>query len=325
MADETPTETPSDDVTNTNETNNDGNNVSNGVQPTNDAQASTQSNVETPTTSGTPTTQTKATEAPQKKAVKFTHRKRDFEMGKCLGEGSYAKVFEAKVINEDSPCFGKKYAIKIMDKKHIVKHDKIKYVTIEKKVFLKTKEHPFICHLNFSFQDNYSLFMVLDLCENTELSEIIYKYVKLNEELTVFYISELISALKYMHLKGIYHRDLKPENILIHNDGHIRLTDFGTAKIIDLNRNDIDLLDSNTFADNNNTNDNSETTTNNGSHKMQRKESFLGTAAYVPPELLDQKQSYSPPGYVLFLNVFVLYIVIYSQYRFFNIEWTSGH
>ena len=75
--------------------------------------------------------------------------------------------------------------------------------------------------------------MVLDLCGDAELSYQIWKYCGLTEELTVFYISEIISGLEFMHSKGIFHRDIKPENVLLHSDGHIRLTDFGTAKIID--------------------------------------------------------------------------------------------
>eukprot|EP01084_Bolivina_argentea_P003227 6034_1 len=160
------------------------------------------------------------------------HRKEDFELGQLLGDGAFAKVVEGTIINEKSPQYGKKYAIKVMDKRHIMKNDKIKYVTIEKKVFLATAPHPFICHLHFTFQDSYSLFMVLDLCNDAELSYEIWKYMGLTEELTVFYVSEIISCLEYMHSKGIYHRDIKPENVLIHNDKHIRLTDFGTAKII---------------------------------------------------------------------------------------------
>ena len=88
---------------------------------------------------------------------KAKHRKEDFELGGLLGGGAFAKVVEGKVTNEDSPFFGKEFAVKILDKRHIVKNDKIKYVNIERDVFVKTRKHPFMCHMHFSFQDPYSL------------------------------------------------------------------------------------------------------------------------------------------------------------------------
>eukprot|EP00487_Bulimina_marginata_P004935 TRINITY_DN22138_c0_g1_i1.p1 TRINITY_DN22138_c0_g1~~TRINITY_DN22138_c0_g1_i1.p1 ORF type:complete len:137 (-),score=3.16 TRINITY_DN22138_c0_g1_i1:417-827(-) len=89
---------------------------------------------------------------------------------------------------------------------------------------------------SFYYQDSYSLFMVLDLCDDAELSYNIWKYCGLSQALTVFYLSEIISCLEYMHSKGIFHRDIKPENVLLHSDGHIRLTDFGTAKILETDK-----------------------------------------------------------------------------------------
>lgn len=44
-----------------------------------------------------------------------------------------------------------------------------------------------------------------------------------------FYMAELIVALRFLHSKDIVHRDLKPENILVMANGHLKLTDFGTA------------------------------------------------------------------------------------------------
>ena len=78
------------------------------------------------------------------------------------------------------------------------------------------------------------LVMVLDLCTDETLSYLIYKYINLSEELTRIYTSEVISCLEFMHSIGIFHRDIKPENVLIGFDEHIRLTDFGTAKVIDM-------------------------------------------------------------------------------------------
>ena len=47
-----------------------------------------------------------------------------------------------------------------------------------------------------------------------------------------FYLAEIVSAVHHLHRYGIIHRDLKPENILLGDDMHILLTDFGSCKIL---------------------------------------------------------------------------------------------
>lgn len=50
-----------------------------------------------------------------------------------------------------------------------------------------------------------------------------------SEEVTRFYIAELVLALDSVHQLGFIHRDIKPDNILIDKDGHIKLSDFGLS------------------------------------------------------------------------------------------------
>ena len=44
------------------------------------------------------------------------------------------------------------------------------------------------------------------------------------------YLCEVISCFEYLHQNKIIYRDLKPENLMIGIDGHLKITDFGSAK-----------------------------------------------------------------------------------------------
>lgn len=51
-------------------------------------------------------------------------------------------------------------------------------------------------------------------------------------DVALFYVTEIVLALEYLHKMKIAYRDLKPENLLVAADGHMKITDFGFAKQI---------------------------------------------------------------------------------------------
>ena len=59
---------------------------------------------------------------------------------------------------------------------------------------------------------------------------------RFNEKEVLFYATEIILALEYLHSKKIHYRDLKPENILVSSDGHIKLADFGLSRRFDMDK-----------------------------------------------------------------------------------------
>ena len=55
----------------------------------------------------------------------------------------------------------------------------------------------------------------------------------MTEDLSKFYIASVLLALEYLHNNNIVYRDLKPENVFIDVNGHVKLGDFGFAKVLD--------------------------------------------------------------------------------------------
>lgn len=209
--------------------------------------------------------QFKVVQAGKAASTRIIQRSRnDFDFESELGEGSYSTVMLARD-NHTS----KLYAIKVLDKRYIIKEKKVKYVNIEKDALNKLSkiDKKGIVHLFFTFQDESSLYFVLDYVPNGELLSLIKNYKSLNEKVTKYYAAQLISAIQFMHSQGIIHRDLKPENILLDSNYHIQITDFGTAKLLDFSSSSSSYID------------------------PQNAKSFVGTAEYVAPELLTNSKS----------------------------------
>jgi 3-phosphoinositide dependent protein kinase-1 len=195
---------------------------------------------------------------------------KDFNFGQTLGEGSYSTVLAA----QDRQTL-KDYAIKVLDKRHIIKEKKVKYVNIEKDTLNRLTDHPGVVRLYYTFQDERSLYFVLDLCTGGELLGTLKRMTTFDEECTRFYSAQILDTIEYMHGRGVIHRDLKPENVLLDDQKHIKITDFGTAKLLSERQND----------------DGQRIYDPDSSSADNRASSFVGTAEYVSPELLTDKNA----------------------------------
>ena len=200
---------------------------------------------------------------------------KDFHFGRTLGEGSYSTVIAAT-----DRQTGKEYAIKVLDKRHIIKEKKVKYVNIEKDTLNRLTDHPGVVRLYYTFQDEQSLYFVLDLASSGELLGVLKRMTTFDEECTRFYGAEILDTIDYMHARGVIHRDLKPENVLLDDSMHVKITDFGTAKILDMPKKPPPNGDHSPGAGN----------PMDGSED-NKANSFVGTAEYVSPELLTDKRA----------------------------------
>lgn len=201
---------------------------------------------------------------------------RDFSFGRMLGEGSYSSVYLAT----DRQTL-KEYAVKVLEKRHIIKEKKIKYVNIEKDTLNRLTEHPGIVRLYYTFQDENSLYYVLDICSGGELLGVLKKTGTFDVECTRFFGAQILDAIEYMHSRGVIHRDLKPENVLLDDQLHVKITDFGTARLLsDPRASQVPPRIEDTG-----------TSSRGKEQDDSRAASFVGTAEYVSPELLTNKNA----------------------------------
>ncbi|KAI5095534.1 serine/threonine-protein kinase Sgk1 isoform X2 [Silurus meridionalis] len=154
-----------------------------------------------------------------------TAKPSDFNFLKVIGKGSFGKVLLARHRGDD-----KFYAVKVLQKKAILKKKEEKHIMSERNVLLKNVKHPFLVGLHFSFQTADKLYFVLDYINGGELFYHLQRERCFLEPRARFYAAEIASALGYLHSLNIVYRDLKPENILLDSQGHIILTDFGLCK-----------------------------------------------------------------------------------------------
>ncbi|MBA0748355.1 hypothetical protein Gogos_005192 [Gossypium gossypioides] len=125
----------------------------------------------------------------------------NYELGRTIGEGNFAKVKLAKHLHSSLP-----FAVKILDKSNLIQLKIADQIKREIST-LKLLKHPNVVRLHEA--------------SNGKLSE---------AEGRKFF-QQLIDGVGYCHDKGVFHRDLKLENVLIDAKGNIKISDFGLSAL----------------------------------------------------------------------------------------------
>lgn len=97
----------------------------------------------------------------------------------------------------------------------------------------KLLDHPNIVKLlTVDIIDN-NILMVMEYIDGTDLETIIDEKNNLDLKEALHYFRQILSALNYAHKNKIIHRDIRPSNILIDKNNNVKITDFGTSRLLE--------------------------------------------------------------------------------------------
>ena len=160
------------------------------------------------------------------------------------------------------------FAVKVLRKLDMTSYTKHR-TQLEREIMARV-HHPFIATLEFAFQSEEKLYLGMEFFQGGDLFHHIAKARRQRKSGGIglararFYAAELVAALAHLHSKAIAYRDLKPSNVMLDSYGHIRLVDFGLCKQQVLSR--------------------------------RKARTFVGTRAYVAPEVIRMSLKYAPPS-----------------------------
>lgn len=154
-----------------------------------------------------------------------TRRVGKYEMGRTVGEGTFAKVKFA--VNRET---GESVAMKVLAKSTILKHRMVNQIKREISI-MKIVRHPYIVRLFEVLASKTKIYIILEFVPGGELFDKIVHKGKLSERESRKYFQQLIDAVSHCHSKGVYHRDLKPENLLLDVRGNLKVSDFGLSAL----------------------------------------------------------------------------------------------
>jgi len=199
-----------------------------------------------------------------------------------LGTGFTSKVLLASKVDNDE-----KVAIKIYIPRYTIDFKSLFNKEIE---LMKLVEHPNILRVIEHGEGVYKspneypksiLFIVFELCENTDIFEFIKISGKLDDKMTRFMFHKMLNAVKFLHEQKLCHRDIKLENIFLNSKYDIIIGDFGFAK----------LIDSKTFS------------------------TKVGTKNYQSPQIMENKEYIGEENDIFSLGV-VLFIIYFGAMPF---------
>ena len=154
-----------------------------------------------------------------------------------IGRGGFGRVWKVRLKRQFNPKINdirlqknksRIFAMKEMSKAKISLKKSIKSVANERK-FLEQFDFNLLCNMYYAFQDDETLYIIMDYLSGGDLRYLICRRNYFTELETKFIAACITLNLNYIHEKNIIHRDLKPENLVFGSNGYLHLTDFGIA------------------------------------------------------------------------------------------------
>jgi hypothetical protein len=157
-----------------------------------------------------------------------------------LGQGGMGKVYLAR-----DPVIGRNVALKVITIRPDLSDEEAGQY---RERFLREAQaagallHPNIVAVHDVGQDpaTRSPYIVMEHVPGQDLKKVILSRAPLTGAETIGIVLQIAAALDYAHRRGIVHRDIKPANVLITEQGRVKITDFGVARLpgSDLTRSD---------------------------------------------------------------------------------------
>jgi len=148
------------------------------------------------------------------------------EIIKLLGQGGMGAVYKARQKQLDRIV-----ALKILPPEVGKDPAFAERFTREARSLAKLN-HPHIVTIYEFGQSDDLYYFIMEFVDGTDLRHVIRKGdLAANEALTI--VPQVCETLQYAHEEGVVHRDIKPENILLDKRGHVKIGDFGLAKLLD--------------------------------------------------------------------------------------------
>ena len=186
-----------------------------------------------------------------------------YEVVAPLGAGGMGQVYRAR-----DTQLGRDVAIKALPDAMAADPERVARFQREAQV-LASVNHPNIGGIHGLQEADGHKYLVLEFIDGVTLGDHIQrvgagKGLPLADAVPI--AREIIDALEAAHEKGIVHRDLKPANIMMTAEGHVKVLDFGLARVVE--------------------SDSGTSTANSPTFTMAATQAgmILGTAAYMSPE-----------------------------------------
>lgn len=154
-----------------------------------------------------------------------------YRLGRLLGRGSFAKVYEARSVTDGSAV-----AVKIIDKERNAEAGMEPRI-VREVTAMRSLQHPNILKIYEIMATKSKIYLIIELAKGGELFSKIARRGRLTEAAARHYFRQLVSALLFCHQNGVAHRDMKPQNLLLDQDGNLKVSDFGLSALPEQLRN----------------------------------------------------------------------------------------